>query len=512
MNDEEWYRNRFGAANTWLFAPGENAGFWEESREKGIAAIGYDDFGDFRIYESKEAIRKKMIEKWGGEKNPINHCLAVWQFTNEVKEKDILIAKRGMHEIIAYGKVIGDYEHNIDSPEFKNFRCVEWHQFDKPVKPSSPVAMKTLTKFTKNKKLLREIFGERSEEDFIDEIDNRDKKKRMLSIPLNQILYGPPGTGKTFITTKMSVEICDGKVDSAQKELRDRFRELRDTERRIEFVTFHQSYGYEEFVEGLRPETSKAGGGEGFSLKAKSGVLKRIAKRARKDSDNPYVLIIDEINRANISKVFGELVTLLEEDKRERAENEVSVTLPYSGKAFTLPGNLYVLGTMNTADRSIALLDTALRRRFEFVEMPPEPDKHLGIVDDVDLRLVLKAINQRLEYLIDRDHLVGHAWLMRCKDLTDVGNVMRHKIIPLLAEYFYEDWNKVRAVLGGGDDFIEKGKELDPPPSLGNQEGEHRYAWTVKDVEDAKPPYPKQAYANLIDPPSNRNQASDAES
>lgn len=496
MNEEEWYKNRFGAADTWLFAPGENAGSWEEFRDKGIASIGYNDLGDFRSYESQEAIRGKMIEKWGGETDPINHCLAVWEFANEVKKKDILIAKKGMNEIIGWGEVIGDYEYDPDSQEFKNFRYVEWHQFDESVKPSSTVARKTLTNFTQNKKLLREIFGEQSEESFTGESEN--KKKMMSYMPLNQILYGPPGTGKTFITTKISVEICDGKVDSTQKELRDRFRELKDTERRIEFITFHQSYGYEEFVEGLRPQTSKAGGGQGFRLKARPGVLKRIAERARNDSDSPYVLIIDEINRANISKVLGELITLLEEDKREGPENDgVSVTLPYSKEAFTLPSNLYILGTMNTADRSIALLDTALRRRFEFVEMLPEPDL-LQHVDGVDLPQVLKVINERLEYLIDRDHLVGHAWFMGYENLDDVGKVMRHKIIPLLAEYFYDDWNKVRAVLGGGDDFIERDPDpLKPPPSLEEAGGEDRYRWTVK-----KPRYPKEAYDNLIKPPS----------
>ena len=330
-------------------------------------------------------------------------------------------------------------------------------------------------------------------------LDNwgRGNFQEQVAHPLNRIIYGPPGTGKTFSTTRTCVEICDGKAEGiSEEQLRDRFRELRDTERRIEFVTFHQSYGYEEFVEGLRPETSKAGGGEGFRLKARPGVLKCIAERARNDSDSPYVLIIDEINRANISKVLGELITLLEEDKREGPENDgVSVTLPYSKEAFTLPSNLYILGTMNTADRSIALLDTALRRRFEFEEMLPKPDL-LQHVDGVDLPQVLKVINERLEYLIDRDHLIGHAWLMGCDNLEDVGKVMRHKIIPLLSEYFYDDWNKVRAVLGGGDDFIER-DPLKPPPSLEEAGGEYRYRWTVKE-----PRYLKQAYDNLIKPPS----------
>lgn len=330
--------------------------------------------------------------------------------------------------------------------------------------------------------------------------------------PLNQILFGPPGTGKTYATTQLCVDICaNGSCD--QGEVRERFDKLRDEERRIEFVTFHQSYGYEEFVEGLRPVSGKseseAGSGhselsesplgaspEGFNLEVYDGVLKRIAKRARNDEDGkPYVLVIDEINRANISKVLGELVTLLEEDKRDGGENEVSVTLPYSGEPFTLPSNLYILGTMNTADRSIALLDTALRRRFEFREMPPQPEL-LEPVDGIDLKASLFAINDRLEYLIDRDHLIGHAWLMKCRNKEDIDGVMRSKIVPLLAEYFYDDWNKVSSVLGGGNHFVVR-EILSRPPGMEDDAGEDRYRWTVKE-----PPYEKEAYRYLISPNS----------
>ena len=224
--------------------------------------------------------------------------------------------------------------------------------------------------------------------------------------PLNMILYGPPGTGKTYASARCCVEICDGPVERSSEDVRRRCDALFE-EGRVEFVTFHQSYGYEEFVEGLRPETGE--GGAGFDLAPKDGVLKRIAKRARSsEASLPHVLVIDEINRANVSKVLGELVTLLEEGKRAGAANEVAVTLPCSGECFTLPANLHILGTMNTADRSIALLDTALRRRFDFEELAPDPDL-LNVVEGIDLPKVLRAINARLEYLIDRDHLIGHA-------------------------------------------------------------------------------------------------------
>ena len=460
--------------------------------------------------------------------------------------------------------------------------------------------------------------------------------------PKNIILYGPPGTGKTYATARRCVEICDGSAERSDEEIRRRYNELVKSGR-VEFITFHQSYGYEEFVEGLRPKPD----GTGFRLVATDGVLKRIAKRAKdpepfdftgrqifkmslgkakseleqklfdecirndyvlinwcpyvdwsdpcyedeweiesrcqyeklsadsakvihffrntlkrgdiiigsKGSEQfhaigevtgpyefmqrenkkyphrravrwhwsntngrpvseilrgdisapsfykfyefieliedvqcesllsylphpqPHVLVIDEINRANISKVMGELITLLEEDKREGEAHEVAVTLPHSQEQFTLPSSLYILGTMNTADRSIALLDTALRRRFEFEELVPRPDL-LGDVEGINMQKLLRAMNDRLEWLVDRDHLIGHAWLMGAETKTDVDCIMQRKIIPLIAEYFYDDWEKVRAVLGGTNDFVKK-EELSLPPGI-EDAGEARYRWTVQ--------------------------------
>ena len=334
---------------------------------------------------------------------------------------------------------------------------------------------------------------EGSEQPMIQNSDHESGIGSGLAHPsLNTILYGPPGTGKTYRTARLCVEICDG-VDQAEGldggKIHSRYHELVDHER-VEFVTFHQSYGYEEFVEGLRPAVAE-GGGAGFRLEPVPGVLKRIAERARGNKESDYVLVIDEINRANISKVMGDLITLLEEDKREGADNEVAVTLPHSGAQFTLPSNLHILGTMNTADRSIALIDTALRRRFEFDEVAPDP-KLLHDVDGIDLPNVLRTINKRLEYLIDRDHLIGHAWLMETKTKDDVDQVMRRKIIPLIAEYFYDDWHKVRAVLGDTDDFVS-GERLSRPPGLDDLDADERFRWTIQN-----PPYRDGAYERLI--------------
>jgi hypothetical protein len=233
--------------------------------------------------------------------------------------------------------------------------------------------------------------------------------------------------------------------------------------KRYVFTTFHQSFNYEDFIEGIKPVLADEEGNGDVSYRIEDGIFKALCKRAESDPENRYAIFIDEINRGNVSAIFGELITLIETDKRKGAEHPMTATLPYSKKQFAVPSNVDIYGTMNTADRSVEALDTALRRRFSFEEMLPKPtllkdkgENASGKVGSIDLEKLLTTINERIEALVDRDHTIGHAFFMNVDSLESLQNTFAKNVIPLLQEYFYGDYAKMEMVIG--PDFFNKDK------------------------------------------------------
>ena len=298
------------------------------------------------------------------------------------------------------------------------------------------------------------------------------KPKEQLH-PLNQIIYGPPGTGKTYSTVRLALSIVDSDRDA--KHDMARFEELQfdagdetgEEPGNIAFVTFHQNFAYEDFVEGIQPvlETDE------LRYKNQPGVFRNIVRAAVKRPNENFVLIIDEINRGNIAKIFGELITLIEESRRLGKPDATHVTLALSKERFAVPSNLYLIGTMNTADRSIQHLDTALRRRFTFLELMPDPENNdiPANLDGVDCRKLLAVLNERIALLTDREHQIGHTYLMGLKTVEQLAHTFRDRIFPLLQEYFFDDWAKIRAVLANNA-FVEERKP--------------KVSFSMEDVED----------------------------
>jgi len=246
-------------------------------------------------------------------------------------------------------------------------------------------------------------------------------------------------------------------------EILDKIKNFQPEEGKIiknyEFVTFHQSFSYEDFVEGIKPKMEEQS--TDLEYEIQDGIFKRIALKAKADPENDYAIFIDEINRGNVSAIFGELITLIEKDKRLEEPNALQVKLPYSRTSFGVPANLYIFGTMNTADRSVEALDTALRRRFAFEEVMPKPELFEGLeVAGISIQELLKKINQRIEALLDRDHTIGHSYFYKVKEAEHkeaaLKSVFKDNIIPLLQEYFYGDYSSIGLVLGEGFVRVEQ--------------------------------------------------------
>ena len=385
---------------------------------------------------------------------------------------DIILVRTGMQQ----GRAIGVVEENeyAASGSWNNEAVIYVHWINKS---TAPVEMGRLRGFTNARERTCSAF--RSTDAYNVTFDLIDRwsggvesppepespaEKFDPSFPLNTILFGPPGTGKTWEAVSYAVAIMDDKDHAELVQAEDRqsvkarFEELRK-DKRVEFVTFHQNYTYEDFIEGIVPVLDR----NDLLYARRDGVLKRISSHASKHRNKRHVLIIDEINRGNIAKIFGELITLIEPTKRSGGEDEAMVTLPYSQERFSVPDNLYLVGTMNTADRGIALLDTALRRRFDFIEKMPDLDFVEEDIEGVDGQAMLKAMNERITVYLDREHQIGHTYLRDVTTIDGLAETFQRRIVPLLQEYFYDDWTKIRLVLNENP-FIRERKLETPIP------------------------------------------------
>jgi 5-methylcytosine-specific restriction protein B len=394
---------------------------------------------------------------------------------------------KGSEKVEVIGKITGNLE-DCEIADIKDDCCQRKFEFFKSVLPemknvkidlrksdgtvislggfpsSQPTISELKSKNFKdaNEKIFEPYFGvtvvNGAIDDSEDEEDIQEISKPLPNFPLNRILYGAPGTGKTYNSISKAIEIIDeafykqnsGNTKETRAEIQERFKELRK-QGQIAFVTFHQNYSYEDFMVGIKPDLRE--GLDNLRFVKNEGVFYKLCTEAKKYPKTPYVLIIDEINRANISRVFGELITLLEPDKRIDASNELLVTLPNGEKDFGVPSNLYIIGTMNTADKSIALLDIALRRRFEFVPYMPK----LELVTDVPKQNLLKHLNTKIfDLKKSTDYLLGHSFFM---DKTDIETVLKNKIIPLLMEYCLGKIDVVEKLFEGSGVKVEFNKE-----------------------------------------------------
>ncbi len=411
----------------------------------GVGSIWYGNGGDQR-----ERFLANSIWESGYEKDGINKYQ---QRLDAVNTGDIFVLKttatdgKDHKHPISYIKNIGIVESRINKYSFN----IKW--LDLPILP-----------YRLEGKSLWDTIAPIKDQAIINTIKNLMKNIPEIIItpsprqfPLNQILYGPPGTGKTYHTVIKALEIINNRPFTEQEKTKEKydkeflpeFNRLKQ-QGQIQFLTFHQNYSYEDFMVGIRPNLQDGQ----ISYKLYEGPFKQIADRARKDSNNNYVLIIDEINRGNISKIFGELITLIEEDKRAGNKHALSAPLLYQDKEFSVPNNLYIIGTMNTADKSIALVDIALRRRFVFEEMMPKAEL-LNPIEEFNLPKWFSQLNQKITDLIDKDHQIGHSYFIGKTTKEELHHVFYQCILPLLNEYFYGESEKLSQVIPG---FMENNK------------------------------------------------------
>ena len=431
----------------WIYSPGNGAAIWDECYKNGFMAIGWDAIGDLTAYSSKDEMKQAMKEEIDPSVSYTMAAHATWQFVHDMKPGDIVFAKKGMHLVIGRGVVESGYEYDSSRKQYKNVRKVKWTHKGEWQHPGQAV-MKTLTEITAYKDYVDKL-NAMFESDSIDDVDEQeieypaydaedflaevfmdeDSYETLVALVRNKknvILQGAPGVGKTFAAKRLAYSMMGEKNPN-----------------RVMMVQFHQSYSYEDFVMGFRPSES------GFELKR--GAFYNFCKLAEIDSENEYFFIIDEINRGNLSKIFGELFMLIEGDKRG-----VELQLLYADEKFSVPSNVYIIGMMNTADRSLAMLDYALRRRFAFFEMKPGFDTddfreyRMGLASEKFDRLVSCVENLNTAIAADESlgegFCVGHSFFCNLKKATyqALSGIVEYELIPLLKEYWFDEPIKVK--------------------------------------------------------------------
>lgn len=442
--------NDIDTVHYWIYSPGRGSLNWEEFYSNGIMAIGWGEIGDLKQFDTKDDMKVKMKEIYDASLSYKNAAHATWQFANEMKVGDVIFVKKGMYQLIGRGIVQSDYEYDDErEDEYCNVRKVNWTHKGEWAHPGQAV-MKTLTditSYTDYVEKLNALFEDETEEDieevaksypvyteedFLNEVFMPENEYIRLADLLrrkkNIILQGAPGVGKTFAAKRLAYSVMG----------------VKDIER-VMMVQFHQSYSYEDFIMGFRPSS------EGFELK--KGVFYNFCKKAEIDSDNDYFFIIDEINRGNLSKIFGELFMLIENDKRG-----IPLQLLYSDEKFAVPDNVHIIGMMNTADRSLAMLDYALRRRFAFFEINPgfETAGFIKYRMELNNRKFNKLIDcvENLNEVISSDEVlgdgfcIGHSYFCNLTsesiDEQCLSGIIEYELIPLLKEYWFDEPMKVK--------------------------------------------------------------------
>lgn len=437
---------KFGERKYWLFAPGEVASKWDEFRSAGIMALSWDELGDLSAYKDREEIRAKMKSLGDKNKSYRSDSLKLWKFATEIQEGDIVYARKGRHGLVGRGVVDSGYIYDATRNEYRHIRRVKWtHQgyWEVPVQVDT-MALTEISVYTDRIQKLEAIFTDEIEDALIDEEkkypsytevnflddvfmapERYQSLVELLKVKKNIILQGAPGVGKTYAAKRLAYSMIREEDTS-----------------RVMMIQFHQSYSYEDFIMGFRPTET------GFLLT--KGPFYEFCKTAEEDLERDYFFIIDEINRGNLSKIFGELLMLIEKDKRGE-----ELRLLYSNERFSVPKNVYLIGLMNTADRSLAMIDYALRRRFAFYEMEPafESEGFRAIQEQADdprfgtLVKCVQALNEEIsqDESLGAGFRIGHSYFCTQNEATDSSlyHIVEYELLPLLNEYWFDEKDKI---------------------------------------------------------------------